>query len=155
MKTCIGQFQYIMPFQANRETLPFLMLEGRIVRVLRNFGSFNFSVLHWFTDFFVSLKDSATSMSLNFKLIFRMTFLKQSLKLNSYSTANIRKNLLPHRTSFSPAVTTYCAISMKPLILLYIFFFPQSNYSMRHFRQTTLFPNNPYELIRPNIHARA
>lgn len=151
MKTYIWQFQNIMPFQPNKETL----LEGGIVKLLRNLGSFNFSVLHWFTDFFVSLKDSATSMSLNFKLIFRMTFLKLSQKLNRYSTANIRKNLLPCRASFSPAALTYCAISMKPSILLDVLLFPQSNYNTRHFRQTTLFPNNPDELIWSNIHACA
>lgn len=151
MKTCFWQFQNIMPFQPNKETL----LEGGITKVLRNLGSFNCSALHWFTDFFVSLKDSATSTSLNFKLIFRMTLLNLSLKLNRYSTANIRKNLLPCRASFSPAVLTYCALSMKPSVLLDILLFPQSNYNTRHFRQTTLFPNNPDELLWSNIHACA
>lgn len=90
--------------------------------MLRNLASFNVSVLHCFADFFVSLKDSATSMSLNVKLIFRTAFLKQNLKLNSYSTIGKHQEKLA-----TPAVITYHAICMKPFILLDKLSFPQSN----------------------------
>lgn len=103
--------QNIVPFQTNRKTLWFLLLDGGIVGV--------FAIEIWILYIFQCLTELLSSR-LVFKRVFRIVFLTQRPVLNSNSTANIKKILLPCTTSVFPAVLTYCDICLE----LFFFFLP-------------------------------
>lgn len=97
-----------MPFQTKSETLWFLLLEGGIV------GVFAIEFFQCFTELL--------SSRLVFNCLFRMSFLTQRPVLNSNSTANTNKILLPCTTSFFPAVLTYCAICLELFFSPWLYF---------------------------------